>query len=234
MAEMFNVVVSPSHALSSRELPFAFTGLLNVSLNIPDSSYSAASQLQTSLSSLYFNNYSLQHPQLCHLFVHDSLSRFGLPQTVTDRLASHVVDAALAQTGSFYLNAAVEPVVGLLPPVDGHDDGQNFQFIDDQLIIDQTTRRSSPSSSRSRTRTRTQRTRTQVVDRLQMTTHERVAAEDHIDGDNGELDGCCICLEEFTAGTEFLRFGCKHVYHQSCILKWLNNQNSCPLCRRPL
>ncbi|KAH7537442.1 hypothetical protein FEM48_Zijuj03G0093200 [Ziziphus jujuba var. spinosa] len=103
------------------------------------------------------------------------------------------------------------------------DDHQNFHFIDDQMIIDRTTRilPSSPRSTGSKARTR-------AVDRLRRTTHERVVAE------NEKLGGCSICLEEFSARTELLRFGCKHLYHQNCIAKWLENQNSCPLCRRPL
>ncbi|KAH7529058.1 hypothetical protein FEM48_Zijuj05G0143900 [Ziziphus jujuba var. spinosa] len=92
-----------------------------------------------------------------------------------------------------------------------------------RLIIDRTTRilPSSPRSTGSKARTR-------AVDRLRRTTHERVVAE------NEELGGCSICLEEFSARIELLRFGCKHLYHQNCIAKWLENQNSCPLCRRPL
>ncbi|XP_048330720.2 probable E3 ubiquitin-protein ligase RHA4A [Ziziphus jujuba] len=80
---------------------------------------------------------------------------------------------------------------------------------------------SSPRSTGSKARTR-------AVDRLRRTTHERVVAE------NEELGGCSICLEEFSARIELLHFGCKHLYHQNCIAKWLENQNSCPLCRRPL
>ncbi|XP_060675510.1 E3 ubiquitin-protein ligase MPSR1-like [Ziziphus jujuba] len=246
-----NLAVSLSRPLS---LPLT-GGLLNVSLNhalirdlrtregfvVPVSSYPLASQLHTSL---FLPNRLLQHPPFCHIYIHNFLSQaygFPLPHSVTDRLASHVLAASLVRTGPFYLNAEVDLVLGSSELVFDHhlisngnighgdDDHHNFHFIDDQLIIDQTTRRLPSSSGSMGTRTRRTRiTQTRAADRLRMTTHERVVAE------NVELGGCCICLEDFSAGTELLRFGCEHLYHKNCIVKWLENQNSCPLCRRPL
>ncbi|XP_060671017.1 uncharacterized protein LOC132800766 [Ziziphus jujuba] len=201
------------------------------------SSYPLAPQLHTSL---FLPNHLLRQRPIFRNHINNFLSQvsgFRLPHFSTDRLASNVLAAALLETGLFSLDAQVDLVVrsselvvdpdlvsnGNMPHGDDH---RNFQFIDDQLIIDQAPSRL-PSSSDS-TGSRTQ---TQTVDRLSMTTHEKVVAEN---GDNGELGGCCICLDNFSAGTELIRFGCKHLYHQNCIVKWLENQNSCPLCRRPL
>lgn len=49
-----------------------------------------------------------------------------------------------------------------------------------------------------------------------------------------DLDDCSICLEEFSCNNRKigLKIPCGHVYHESCILKWLENSHSCPLCRR--
>ncbi|XP_015891215.1 uncharacterized protein LOC107425714 [Ziziphus jujuba] len=51
-----------------------------------------------------------------------------------------------------------------------------------------------------------------------------------------ELGNCCVCLEEMWRGKEQL-VGLpksKHIYHENCILQWLENTNSCPVCRTPL
>ncbi|KAI4364880.1 hypothetical protein MLD38_020913 [Melastoma candidum] len=46
---------------------------------------------------------------------------------------------------------------------------------------------------------------------------------------------CAVCLEEFEDGHE-CRFlpNCQHVYHRSCIDKWLVRKRLCPLCRAPV
>ena len=52
---------------------------------------------------------------------------------------------------------------------------------------------------------------------------------------------CSICLNDFSkagrrggAIEEIGLFDCNHVFHSNCINQWLNQHNSCPLCRRPL
>jgi hypothetical protein len=49
-----------------------------------------------------------------------------------------------------------------------------------------------------------------------------------------ELDTCSICLAELSSadGAELLRMDCSHLYHQRCLLTWLEKQSTCPLCRR--
>ncbi|KAJ9694666.1 hypothetical protein PVL29_010236 [Vitis rotundifolia] len=45
-------------------------------------------------------------------------------------------------------------------------------------------------------------------------------------------DRCSICLEEFASGMEEAsRMPCSHVYHTHCIVKWLEYNHLCPLCR---
>lgn len=45
-------------------------------------------------------------------------------------------------------------------------------------------------------------------------------------------DQCSICLEEFENRLEEVtRMPCSHVYHAHCIVKWLEYNRLCPLCR---
>ncbi|OMO59459.1 Zinc finger, RING-type [Corchorus capsularis] len=42
---------------------------------------------------------------------------------------------------------------------------------------------------------------------------------------------CSICMEEFCNGEESALMPCDHVYHHSCIVRWLETSHYCPLCR---
>ncbi|KAJ3683786.1 hypothetical protein LUZ60_014013 [Juncus effusus] len=50
---------------------------------------------------------------------------------------------------------------------------------------------------------------------------------------NGELN-CAVCKERFVIGTEGREMPCEHVYHEECIVPWLEQHNSCPVCRYEL
>ncbi|OMO68891.1 Zinc finger, RING-type [Corchorus olitorius] len=42
---------------------------------------------------------------------------------------------------------------------------------------------------------------------------------------------CSICMEEFCNGEVIALMPCEHVYHHSCIVRWLEMSHYCPLCR---
>ncbi|PKI65823.1 hypothetical protein CRG98_013777 [Punica granatum] len=47
----------------------------------------------------------------------------------------------------------------------------------------------------------------------------------------GTSSDCSICLGAFKAGMELTEMSCSHIFHGSCIKKWLKQSHTCPLCR---
>ncbi|KAL5738753.1 hypothetical protein ACOSP7_031514 [Xanthoceras sorbifolium] len=44
---------------------------------------------------------------------------------------------------------------------------------------------------------------------------------------------CSICLESVGVGEVVARLPCSHLYHTTCITRWLHKKPLCPLCRAP-
>lgn len=45
---------------------------------------------------------------------------------------------------------------------------------------------------------------------------------------------CAICKDSFKIDEETIGLPCQHLYHGDCILPWLQQHNSCPVCRYEL
>lgn len=47
-----------------------------------------------------------------------------------------------------------------------------------------------------------------------------------------ELKGeCTICIDEVKVGDEAVVLPCKHWFHEQCVVLWLKQHNTCPICR---
>ncbi|CAD8051718.1 unnamed protein product [Paramecium sonneborni] len=47
------------------------------------------------------------------------------------------------------------------------------------------------------------------------------------------FDKCSICLDQFNDAVQIRLIFCEHIYHTSCIDKWLNYHKYCPDCKSP-
>lgn len=52
----------------------------------------------------------------------------------------------------------------------------------------------------------------------------------------GESDKveCTICIDEMSEGDEVTVLPCKHWFHGECVVLWLKEHNTCPICRAPI
>ncbi|PFH62697.1 hypothetical protein XA68_12375 [Ophiocordyceps unilateralis] len=45
---------------------------------------------------------------------------------------------------------------------------------------------------------------------------------------------CTICIEDMTIGDQAVVLPCKHWFHEECVVLWLKEHNTCPICRTPI
>lgn len=47
-------------------------------------------------------------------------------------------------------------------------------------------------------------------------------------------EACTVCHEEWKPEEEVVELPCQHCYHETCIMPWLQEHNTCPVCRHKL
>ena len=58
------------------------------------------------------------------------------------------------------------------------------------------------------------------------------AADDEADG--RPVSECCCCSEAYRPGSRVARTPCGHHFHRGCLVTWLRQRSTCPLCRLDL
>lgn len=67
-----------------------------------------------------------------------------------------------------------------------------------------------------------------AIDKLQKKTLDQ-----EMMGDSGKAE-CTICIDEINLGDEVTVLPCKHWFHGECVVLWLKEHNTCPICRTPI
>ncbi|XP_068090156.1 E3 ubiquitin-protein ligase RNF126 isoform X2 [Hyperolius riggenbachi] len=45
---------------------------------------------------------------------------------------------------------------------------------------------------------------------------------------------CSVCREDYTVGESVRQLPCNHLFHNDCIIPWLEQHDTCPVCRKSL
>ena len=61
----------------------------------------------------------------------------------------------------------------------------------------------------------------------------KIKANEKILGPEGKA-ACPVCMEDVVLGEEVLELPCKHWFHEECAKSWLQEHNTCPICRKPI
>ena len=91
---------------------------------------------------------------------------------------------------------------------------RNIEFIINQLLMNDNNRYGNPPASQS------------AVDKL-----EKCCITEKKLKEFGFENSCPVCKEEFILNEECLLMPCEHHFHKDCLIPWLKERNSCPVCR---
>ncbi|XP_042483952.1 E3 ubiquitin ligase BIG BROTHER-related-like [Macadamia integrifolia] len=54
---------------------------------------------------------------------------------------------------------------------------------------------------------------------------------DDTEDPSSSTETCMICMDEYVKGIDLAWMPCSHFFHSECLVTWLEQKNSCPLCR---
>jgi len=73
---------------------------------------------------------------------------------------------------------------------------------------------------------RTNPTSQEIIDSL----HEVTVQQSHTESG----DSCAVCKDEYALNEKVIELPCSHTFHKDCIVPWLKQHNTCPVCRKSL
>ena len=94
---------------------------------------------------------------------------------------------------------------------------RNIEYIINQIMMNDTNRYGNPPASQS------------AVDKLQKCNITEKKLKEF-----GFENSCPVCKDEFVINEECLLMPCEHHFHKDCLIPWLKERNSCPVCRYEL
>ena len=152
-----------------------------------------------------------------------------LPSTVNyvQMDSDNFLPSMMNSIGSFFSNNSAfnnilnslglnNPNNGLLAFLDNHNN--DFQFnnlVNILMSFDVGTNRHPPSSER-------------AIQNL-----KKIEVQENNINDYKNIT-CNICLENFEIGNILRILECNHEFHENCIITWLKQNNTCPICRHEL
>ena len=57
------------------------------------------------------------------------------------------------------------------------------------------------------------------------------AAKKNGGASNKETECCSVCLCEISYFGTCIELPCKHIFHDECLKKWLEQEKTCPVCK---
>jgi len=136
-------------------------------------------------------------------------------QNLWTSLASHA--HANANNGGDDANNSAESIGTVLRGLAESLEDSMMEGLEDFLPLEQAGRRAAPPASK------------EVVAKLPV-----IKVDEGVLKKVGEDAECCICKEKLGLGDEMEELPCEHLFHPSCLKPWLDEHNSCPICRHEL
>lgn len=62
---------------------------------------------------------------------------------------------------------------------------------------------------------------------------ERKTVDKAMLGEDDKVE-CSICIDDMKEGEKAVFLPCKHWFHEDCVVLWLKEHNTCPICRTPV
>ena len=94
---------------------------------------------------------------------------------------------------------------------------RNLEYIINQIMMNDNNRYGNPPASVS------------AIDKLQKCNITEKKLKEF-----GFENSCPVCKDEFILNEECLLMPCEHHFHKDCLIPWLKERNSCPVCRYEL